>query len=54
MNVVNIIMGDFNTKIGKGKVIDIIGDFGLGEKNERGESKSERGDWWNFANIMKY
>lgn len=34
---ITIIMGDFNAKIGKGRVDDIIGDFGLGIRNERGD-----------------
>lgn len=29
-------MGDFNSKIGKGGFEDIVGSFGLGERNERG------------------
>lgn len=36
-NDINIIMGDFNAKIGKGSVLDIVGNFGLGERNERGD-----------------
>lgn len=32
-----IIMGDFNAKVGKGREEDIVGHFGLGERNERGE-----------------
>lgn len=28
-------MGDFNVKLGKGKVEDIVGSFGLGHRNER-------------------
>ncbi|XP_030758449.1 craniofacial development protein 2-like [Sitophilus oryzae] len=32
---VNIIMGDFNAKIGRGKFEEIIGSYGLGERNER-------------------
>ncbi|XP_030759769.1 uncharacterized protein LOC115885121 [Sitophilus oryzae] len=34
---VNIIMDDFNAKIGKGKFEEIIGSYGLGERNERGD-----------------
>lgn len=34
---INIIMGDMNAKIGQGKVEDVVGDFGLGVRNERGE-----------------
>ena len=36
-NAVNIIIGDFNAKTGKGRVEDIVGDYGLGERNERGD-----------------
>ena len=32
-----IVMGDKNAKIGKGKVADVVGDFGLGERNGRGD-----------------
>lgn len=32
-----IIMGDFNSKIGKGEVEDIVGQYGLGQRNERGD-----------------
>lgn len=34
---VNVILGDFNAKIGKGKVTDIIGEYGLGIRNDRGD-----------------
>ena len=30
-------MGDLNAKIDKGKCEDLIGEYGLGERNERGE-----------------
>ena len=30
-------MGDKNAKIGKGKVEDVVGEYGLGERNERGD-----------------
>jgi len=36
-NEMTVIMGDFNAKIGKGKVGESIGPFGLGERNERGD-----------------
>ena len=34
---VNIVMGDLNAKIGKGKEDSLIGQFGLGDRNERGD-----------------
>jgi len=34
---VNIIMGDFNAKIGRGRVEGLVGSYGLGERNERGD-----------------
>lgn len=33
----NIVMGDFNSKIGEGAVDETVGSFGLGERNERGD-----------------
>ncbi|XP_060533802.1 craniofacial development protein 2-like [Cylas formicarius] len=32
-----VIMGDFNAKIGQGRVSDLVGEFGLGDRNDRGE-----------------
>lgn len=32
-----IIMGDFNAKVGQGRVEDVVGDFGLGDRNNRGD-----------------
>lgn len=32
----NIVMGDFNAKIGEGRVGDTIGPYGLGVRNQRG------------------
>lgn len=34
---VNIIMGDFNAKLGAGEKTELIGSFGLGKRNERGD-----------------
>ncbi|XP_069980154.1 craniofacial development protein 2-like [Penaeus vannamei] len=34
---VKIVMGDINAKVGKGKVGSIVGPFGLGDRNDRGE-----------------
>ena len=45
---VKIIQGDFNTKVGKGRRDDIIGEYGLGESNERGDRLFE----WAKMNEM--
>ncbi|CAG9837494.1 unnamed protein product [Diabrotica balteata] len=34
---VTMVMGDFNAKVGRGKVNEIVGNFGLGERNDRGD-----------------
>ncbi|XP_045471740.1 craniofacial development protein 2-like [Harmonia axyridis] len=36
-NEVTMINGDFNAKVGRGREDDIIGDYGLGERNQRGD-----------------
>ena len=36
-----IIMWDFNSKVGEGRVENIIGPYGLGKVNERGEKLVE-------------
>lgn len=32
-----MIMGDFNAKVGKGRVENVAGGLGLGKMNERGD-----------------
>ena len=34
-NKVLMIMGDMNAKVGKGRYLDTVGNWGLGSKNER-------------------
>lgn len=34
---ITIVMGDFNAKIGQGKCENVVGEHGLGKRNERGE-----------------
>lgn len=34
---ITIVMGDFNAKVGCGKREEVVGDFGLGTSNERGD-----------------
>ena len=36
-NEIVMIMGDFNSKIGKGRMFDVVGEHGLGVRNERGD-----------------
>ncbi|XP_047511711.1 craniofacial development protein 2-like [Pieris napi] len=38
---INIIMGDLNAKVGAGEVPGVIGPYGLGVRNERGEALIE-------------
>lgn len=33
---IKIVMGDMNAKVGRGKTANIVGPFGLGDRNERG------------------
>ncbi|XP_072402422.1 uncharacterized protein [Diabrotica undecimpunctata] len=36
-NEITLIMGDFNAKVGQSKTGKVVGNFGLGERNERGD-----------------
>ena len=38
---VKIVMGDFNSKVGSERAENVVGPFGMGEKNERGDRLSE-------------
>uniref|UniRef100_A0A8D8VTC7 Craniofacial development protein 2 n=1 Tax=Cacopsylla melanoneura TaxID=428564 RepID=A0A8D8VTC7_9HEMI len=44
---ITIIMGDFNAKIGAGRTSNYVGQWGLGERNERGDMLE------NFAEINR-
>ena len=46
---VKIVMGDFNAKVGKEKIENIVGPFGLGEINSRGERLVE---WCKEHNLF--
>ena len=37
-----VVMGDFNGKVGDSKVDDTVGPFGLGERNDNGESPANQ------------
>lgn len=37
MHELTVGMGDLNAKVGRGRMEDIVGPFGLGERNERGD-----------------
>ena len=44
-----IVMGDMNAKVGEGRVENMVGDYGLGERNERGEKLI---NWCNTHNQV--
>ena len=50
---VNIVMGDMNAKVGNGRHEDIVGQYGLGEKNTRGQ-KIDRLVYTTSASYNKY
>ena len=41
-----IVMGDLNAKVGKGRSGTVVGEFGLGERNERGDRWMEWCESW--------
>ena len=43
---VNIVMGDLNAKVGRGRSGTVVGDFGLGSRNERGDKWVEWCESW--------
>ena len=38
---ITVVMGDFNAKVGNGRSGEVVGDFGLGVRNERGDKLVE-------------
>ncbi|XP_042877372.1 craniofacial development protein 2-like [Penaeus japonicus] len=44
---ITLVMGDLNAKIGKGRYEDIVGNFGLGNRNERGDT------WIEWCSVEK-
>ena len=50
---IKIIIGDFTTKVGEGRIEHIVGPYGLGEINSRGnEHKLVVSNTW-FANHLR-
>ena len=41
-----LVMGDLNAKVGKGRSGNVVGNFGLGERNERGDKWVEWCESW--------
>ena len=46
-NEVTVVMGDLNAKVGEGRSGEVVGKFGLGERNERGTKWVEWCESWN-------
>ena len=51
---VNIVMGDLNAKVGEGRSNKIVGDFGLGMRNDRGQRWVEWCGSWNQVIMNTY
>ncbi|CAK1601406.1 unnamed protein product [Parnassius mnemosyne] len=51
---INLVIGDFNAKVGKGEVPRVAGKFGLGARNERGDSLVQFCQECDFAIINTY
>uniref|UniRef100_A0A0P4VZ55 Endonuclease/exonuclease/phosphatase domain-containing protein n=1 Tax=Scylla olivacea TaxID=85551 RepID=A0A0P4VZ55_SCYOL len=43
---VTLVMGDLNAKVGEGRSGNVVGSFGLGERNERGDKWVEWCESW--------
>nr|XP_034830054.1 craniofacial development protein 2-like [Maniola hyperantus] len=51
---ITLVMGDFNSKLGRGTVSDIIGPYGLGVRNDRGDRLVQFCQENNFAVSNTY
>ena len=49
---VTVLMGDLNAKVGQGHSGSVVGDFGLGTRNERGDKWVEWCESWDQV-VMK-
>ena len=51
---VTVVMGDLNAKVGRGRSGEVVGDFGLGVRNERGDKWIEWCESWNQVITNTY
>ena len=51
---VTVVMGDLNAKVGRGRSEEVVGDFGLGIRNERGDKWIEWCESWNQVITNTY